>query len=169
MKRFKDFVYDKNDILIALLVLVAAAFIILWRMEAIMEYPSQIFSDGEPSDSQNIDTNDPAQSGESDGDGDGKSDGDNQGDGDNAGQPGADSDALWAGGVLTRDVEVEVTGTNATAAISCLVEAGLFDDYAEYQTTCQNTGLDHEKVSAGTMTFEKGSTKADIARQINWS
>ena len=32
MKKFKDFLYDKNDILIALLILIVAALIITWRM-----------------------------------------------------------------------------------------------------------------------------------------
>ena len=49
MKKFKDFLYDKNDILIALLILVAAAFLILWRMEAIMAYPQTVFSSGDDS------------------------------------------------------------------------------------------------------------------------
>lgn len=165
MKRFKDFVYDKNDILIALLVLVAAALIILWRMEAIMDYPSQMFSDNTPSDTLTVDPDDGA-AGDPAGTGD---DGQTDGNGGSEDGTGSDTGALWSEGVLTRDVEVEVTGTTAMDAITCLVNAGLFDDYAEYQKTCKNTGLDHEKVSAGTITFEKGSTKADIARQINWS
>ena len=49
------------------------------------------------------------------------------------------------------------------------MDAGLFEDYAEYQQICADTGLNHEKVSAGTMVFEEGSTKKDIARKINWS
>ena len=39
MKRLKDFFYDKNDILIALAILVLAAALIIWRMEVIMAYP----------------------------------------------------------------------------------------------------------------------------------
>ena len=39
MKKLKDFIYDKNDIVIALLILAAAAFIIFWRLDIILEYP----------------------------------------------------------------------------------------------------------------------------------
>ena len=39
MEKIKDFIYDKNDILVALLVLVLAAFLFCWRMDVIMEYP----------------------------------------------------------------------------------------------------------------------------------
>ena len=38
MKKFKDFLYDKNDILIAVLILVVAAAIIAWRMDVILQY-----------------------------------------------------------------------------------------------------------------------------------
>ncbi|MGN0713695.1 MAG: hypothetical protein ACI4LJ_07915 [Anaerovoracaceae bacterium] len=167
MKKIKDFLYDKNDILIALLILVAAAFLILWRMEVIMAYPQTVFSSGDDSSVQ-LEDGDAADSQSGDGenaDGDQNTGDDNQtGDGDNQG-----ADALFADGMLTRDVEVNVTGTSATAAVNCLVDAGLFEDYAEYQQICADTGLNHEKVSAGTMLFEKGSTKKDIARKINWS
>lgn len=78
-------------------------------------------------------------------------------------------EALWANGALTRDVQVTVTGASATEAIQCLVDAGLFDDYAEYQAQCESAGLDHQRVSAGTFTFEAGATKADITRTVNWS
>lgn len=42
MKKFKDFLYDKNDILIAVLILVVAASIIAWRMDVILQYPKQL-------------------------------------------------------------------------------------------------------------------------------
>ena len=43
MKKLKDFIYDTNDILIALIILAIAALIIVWRMNAIMGYPSKMF------------------------------------------------------------------------------------------------------------------------------
>ncbi len=39
MKGLKDFIYDKNDILIALVILILAALLIIWRMDVIMAYP----------------------------------------------------------------------------------------------------------------------------------
>ena len=167
MKKFKDFLYDKNDILIALLILVAAASLILWRMDVIMAYPQTVFSSGGDSAAQLEAGGDgDSQSGYSQNTDGGQSTGENDPSGDEENQGSA---ALFADGKLTRDVEVNVTGTSATAAVNCLVDAGLFEDYAEYQQICADTGLNHEKVSAGTMLFEKGSTKKDIARKINWS
>ena len=42
MNKLKDFFYDKNDILVAFIILVVAALIVLWRVNAIMEYPSTL-------------------------------------------------------------------------------------------------------------------------------
>lgn len=190
MKHFKDFLYDKNDILIALLILVAAALIILWRMDIIMAYPQTIFSenggagllaqnggDGQQGSSDNGEgksgengNSQSGQSGQKDGNQSGEN-GDSQSgeSGENGNGQGTSGSSLFANDRLTRDVEVNVTGNTASAAIECLVDAGLFKDYAEYQQICADTGLDHEKVSAGILTFAKGSTKKDIARKINWS
>lgn len=161
MKKFKDFLYDKNDIIIALLILVAATLIIIWRMEAIMEYPKEIIG------TNDLKAEEPAQTPDS-GSETGVTDGNDQGDSEDDGQE-ADTGSLWENGVLSRNIEVTVKGDSASAAIQCLVDAGLFTDYAEYQSTCTTLGIDHQKVSAGTFTFEKGWSKSDVARAVNWS
>lgn len=181
MKKFKDFLYDKNDILIAVLILVVAAAIIAWRMDVILQYPKQLISNDTTIDTPTVDPSDPNAGTDGDNTGDGTKD-DPAGTGDSnpagngeapadngTGADGQDTAELWMAGALTRDVEVDVTGNTATAAIQCLVDAGLFEDYAEYKTICSQSGLDDEKVSGGTFTFTKGSTKTDIAKKINWS
>lgn len=177
MKKFKDFIYDKNDIIIALLILVVAALVIFWRLNIILEYPKQLLGNDDPGASTTVDNGgedgqgggsqgDDSQEGVQDNDGTGTADGNGTDDGSGTGD--SQEMPLWQGGVLTRDVEVEVTGNSATAAIQCLIDEGLFDDYADYQQVCTDSGLDHEKVRAGTFTFEKGSTKKDIAKKMNW-
>lgn len=42
MKRIKDFFYNKNDIIIVLIILAVAAFIIYTRIDSIMEYPEKL-------------------------------------------------------------------------------------------------------------------------------
>lgn len=171
MKKLKDFIYDQNDIIIALLVLVGAALIIIWRMNAIMEYPQQLFTAANNSTSQQGETGDtkqPDQNITADSQ-DGK-DNNSQGKGQTDDGAGTNNQTvpLWSNGVLSKDVEVNVQGTNASDAVNCLVTAGLFEDYAEYEKTCKSAGLDHEKVSAGLFTFKKGYTKEDVAGEINW-
>ena len=42
LKTLKDFYYDKNDIIIALLILCIAGLIIMWRINVIMDYPQTL-------------------------------------------------------------------------------------------------------------------------------
>ena len=42
MNRIKDFFYNKNDVIVALIILAAAAFIIYTRIDAIMAYPETL-------------------------------------------------------------------------------------------------------------------------------
>lgn len=176
MKKFKDFLYDKNDILIAVLILVVAASIIAWRMDVILQYPKQLIHNDKQIETPTVDPSkgDNKDDANKDGDaatgnGSDANTGNNGGDDANSGTDTQGTTELWAAGALTRNVEVDVTGNTATAAIQCLVDAGLFKDYAEYKQICTQSGLDDEKVKGGTFTFEKGSTKAAIAKKMNWS
>lgn len=176
MDKLKDFIYDKNDVIVAALILIVAALIITWRMHVILEYPKTLISDSDTQVEESVD-NDAAKA-------DAQSGADADADGDNSGDVAADntqdsasnapSDTqtamqLWTDGKLTQDVEVTVDGATASAAVQCLVDKELFADYAEYRSLCETLGLNHEKVSGGTFTFEKGSTKEQIAKKINWS
>ncbi len=177
MNKIKDIIYNKSDVLVALLILAVAAAVILWRLGVILEYPKTLISSG---DGEGVITT--VDSGD---DSAGNSGGGEAAEPD-SGQTGADSgqtepdsgttnttdtDApaeLWADGKLTRDVKVDVHGSYASAAVQCLVDAGLFDDYADYKSVCDAAGYNDEKVKAGEFTFKKGSTKKDIAKKINW-
>lgn len=41
MKSFKDFLHDTNDLIIAALIVIIAAFLIVWRFNVIMDYPNK--------------------------------------------------------------------------------------------------------------------------------
>mgnify|MGYP003376525396 FL=1 len=45
MERFKDFLYNKNDIIVALVILIVALSIIAFRIVAIMDYPKTLASE----------------------------------------------------------------------------------------------------------------------------
>jgi hypothetical protein len=49
------------------------------------------------------------------------------------------------------------------------VDAGVFADYAEYDSICDDIGYDDEKMKSGVFTFAKGSTREDIIKAVNWS
>ena len=42
MNKLKDIFYDKHDILVAVVILIIAALVILWRVDAIMAYPQTL-------------------------------------------------------------------------------------------------------------------------------
>ncbi len=184
MKKFKDFLYDNNDILIAFAILVIAALLIVWRMSEIIEYPKAYINENTETESPDkpdnssgsdgdaaVSDDDKSEAGSKD---DGKDNKDNKDeqtdpDKDDGKNPDGNTTELWVNGALSKTVEVSVYGDSASSALQCLIDVGLFKDYAEYQSACDNLGIDHQKVRAGVFSFEKGSTKNDIARAINWS
>ena len=208
MNKIKDIIYDKSDILIAILILALAAIIILWRLGIILEYPKQIVgtddttnvltdpeNDSESGDATETDSGDSGDAtetgdGEDTGDatetGDGEDSGDSgdatetgdgedsgdateTGDGEDSSESSVTTKAEWDGNKLAKDLEVTITGTTASAAVQCMVDAGIYADYADYQKVCQENGWDHEKMRAGVFTFKKGTSKKDITREVNWS
>jgi len=156
MKKLKDFFYDYNDIVIALAILVIAAFLILWRLDVILDYPEKILNNGEPQIEKPVVDEDE----DKDKDKDTDKDEDKESD-----KPAA----LWVDGKLTKEVKVTVKGNSASEAIQCLVDKELFESYSDYQKVCKSIDINHENVSAGTFTFKVGTTKEDIADAVNWS
>jgi len=159
MNKFKDFLYDKSDILIALAILLVAALIIAWRLSAIVEYPKEIIDNNDNSTEY---TEDETQKDEGTTDPPADPPKDEEED---APQP----DALWSSdGLLTRDVTVTWSGSYAMEIIQCAVDAGLFEDYDEYANICLNNGItDPENIPwTESSTFAAGSSKVDVALQI---
>ena len=122
MKKFKDFLYDKNDILIAVLILVVAASIIAWRMDVILQYPKQLIHNDKQIETPTVDPSKTDDTSKGDNKDDANKDGDaatGNGSDANTGNNGADdansgtgtqgTTELWAAGALTRDVEVDVS------------------------------------------------------------
>ncbi len=142
MKGLKDFIYDKNDIIIALVILILAALLIVWRMDVIMEYPQTLAQETGTTDT----TDETAVPSEDDSKGK------------NAG--------LWSDGLLSKEMTVKVAGGSATAAVQSLVEAGLFASYDEFTKVCKAAGYAPEDIKATTFTFEAGCTQTDIAKQV---
>ena len=55
LKKIRDFIYDINGIFVAIIILLAAAGIIIWRSTAIMAYPDYLAAKNPPSNSANVD------------------------------------------------------------------------------------------------------------------
>lgn len=162
MEKFKDILYNKNDILIALAILIVAAIIIFWRIDVIMNYPKVLIAQSETEASKDkdntstIDTDQgssaaspakPSQSNETK---------DNE----------DTNDGLWTGNKLTSAITITIKGGSATGAVSSLVNVGIFDSYEDYEKVCHSHGYDPLAIKATTFTFPAGTTKAQIAKTI---
>jgi len=154
MKRLKDFFYDKNDILIALIILAIAALLIIWRMDIIMAYPQTL--------AEETGTVDTTETHAVDSDEESGTTGDS---GENSSGQGSE-DSLWTDGTLSKDVTVTVQGGSATAAVQSLIDAGLFTSYEEFEQVCNAAGYKPENIKATTFTFQSGSTQTDIAKMV---
>ena len=57
MKKIRDFIYDYNDIFVALLIIAVAAVVIVWRVNSIMDYPNYVAEKGGNNPVQTADAN----------------------------------------------------------------------------------------------------------------
>lgn len=204
MNKIKDIIYNKSDILIAILILAIAALIIFWRLSIILEYPKEILGTDEASEvltepdenaaaeadadkeDANAETDANANAGtDTDANTDANADANKDADADAEKTDDQNADAnqetetensgevtkaaKWDGDKLAADLEVKLTGTTAYEAVMCMVDAGIFKDYEEYQEICGKMNYDHEKMRAGVFTFKKGTTREDIIKEVNWS
>lgn len=139
MKRLKDFIYNTNDILLALLIIGIAILVIMWRMNAIMDYPATLIAENNTQSEQ-------AEGGDST-------------------EP-LVPDSVWVDGVLGKDVTVTISDGTAAEAVQSLVDAGLFESYDDFAKICDSAGLSPEKIHAKEFTFTAGSTQTDIASTV---
>lgn len=176
MNKLKDIFYDKSDILVAILIFAVAFGIIFWRINAIMDYPKKLVSGSDSHIVTDVDISNQQQQ-----DGHGQQSEDQQGNDDPFANAVTNNDnddkkeqntqgsssSIWQDGKLTQSVTVEVNGNTALSAINCLVNAGLFDSYSEYESICKSLGYNPEQVYAGNFTFQEGSTKEIIVNKVN--
>jgi len=176
MKRIKDFLYNWNDIIIVLCIVILAALVIYWRVNVIMNYPLTLATettrtsqadgdadkDGAGKDSStSIVPGNSSSGGESSPPSDGSSPvgSDN---GSATGKSPADG-AVWKDGVLRSNMEVTVESSGtASGAVQSLVEAGLFESFDEFASIASERGYDPSYIVAGIYTFSAGSSQDDI-------
>lgn len=144
MKSLKDFFYDKNDIVLTIIILVAAGLLISWRLDVIMEYPATLAKETHTT----VTTQDEVPE-------DTESDSEEK-----------EITEIWENGTLTQDVTVTVQTGSAENAVNCLVYAGLFDSYDQFSKVCKKAGRKAENIKATTYTFPSGSTQKKIAKIV---
>ncbi len=172
MKFFRNLFDSIGDIFLALIVLAVAIWVIVWRIdivtgnnsdEGLLQHATvQEQEDQGYDDSASIDLPEDNEDTSSEGEGqdvDGT-------DGAEGEQSDDVSTELWVDEMLTREVEVTIPSGAASEATAPLVDAGLFESYAEYELFCTQVGKDPLLIRASTYTFPIGSTKADVINYL---
>lgn len=166
VNRIKDFIYDKNDLLVALVIVLLAAFIIVLRVDVIMAYPATIEAEMDNAAGDKVaqkppegDTADPDDEDEApdDSDADGES-GNPDGDGEtnNQGQNGSDEGKV--------SIYIDY-GSTASHIAQLLVDAGLIENKEIFYDALSSTGAD-TRLQAGSFSIPANSSTEEIIRII---
>jgi len=149
-KTYRDFLYDTNDIWLAIAILVIAALIIIWRINVIMDYPQTMAANAGATKTteEKATTTDKTTTAKS-----------------NSNST-ATATATYKNGKLTQSITVKVKSGSESAAVDSLVRAKLFKSYSEFKSVCKSAGVKPSAIKASTFTFAKGSTKKDIAKKV---
>lgn len=146
-KGFKNFLYNTNDIWLAIAILIIAALLIIWRINVIMAYPKTLDKASGTTTTEQKSASTAAS--------DSKATANNK-----------SAVSLYKSDKLTETVKIKVAGGSESAAINSLVKAKLFTSDSDFKKACKAAGVKPAKIKTGKFTFEKGSTKKSIAKQV---
>ncbi len=167
MKHLREFIYDKSDILVALVILLIAALVIFWRFEAIADYPSTLVDTekGKSASESSEMTKSKDKSKNTDSKAT-RSEKENSDSGADKDDNGGNSSKVYRDGVTKEDANVSVQSGSAIEATESLVSLGYFNSFDDFISTCSSAGVDPNAIKAGNFTIPAGSSKSDIARIV---
>ena len=126
MKNFKDLFHNTNDIIIALVIVMMAAGVIVWRFNVIMKYPQVLASQSNRKQSE--ETLNSAST--------------------------LKYGSAFKNGALKKDVSVTING-GGEADVSDLIDKNLFADYKQFAADVKAQGHDVSDIDAVTYSFKK--------------
>lgn len=175
MNKIKDFIYDKNDLLVALLIIALATMIIAFRVDVIMAYPSSgnVATDPPVTEDQPSGSDDTSMGGSlPDSDGDENPDGELPSDGEIPGEDDPDTDDPIEEKPPVNPSEGEglvsiyiKSGSTGSDIAKLLVEAGLVKTKDDFYDAVQKAGAD-TKLQAGNFKVPSNSTPEEIVKII---
>ncbi len=137
MKNFKDLFHNTNDIIIALVIVMMAAGVIVWRFNVIMKYPQVLAS--QSSRKQSEETLNSAST--------------------------LKYGSAFKNGALKKDVSVTING-GGEADVSDLIDKNLFTDYKQFTADVKAQGHDVSEIDAGTYSFKKGASVESVISDL---
>ena len=137
MKNFKDLFHNTNDIIIALVIVMIAVGVIVWRFNVIMKYPQVLAS--QSSRKQSEETLNSAST--------------------------LKYGSAFKNGALKKDVSVTINGGGETD-VSDLIDKNLFTDYKQFTADVKAQGHDVSEIDAGTYSFKKGASVESVISDL---
>ena len=137
MKNFKDLFHNTNDIIIALVIVMMAAGVIVWRFNVIMKYPQVLAS--QSSRKQSEETLNSAST--------------------------LKYGSAFKNGALKKDVSVTING-GGEADVSDLIDKNLFTDYKQFTADVKAQGHEVSEIDAGTYSFKKGASVESVISDL---
>jgi len=151
MKKIKDFFYDKNDIIVVLIILALAAFIIYSRIGIIMDYPEKMADESAATTQTTVEETgtsapeEPASEPE-------ESDSDNT-------EKKTDSSS-------DETITVKITDDDSSVSVAKKLEkAGLVESATEFEGYISNMDK-ADKIQSGSFEIKKGSSFEEILNTI---
>ena len=164
MNKLKDIIYDKNDLLIALIILLCAAFIIYQRIDVIMGYPSTLEATAQTNTTESaVQYSGNNESSKDTSEDSSKTDSQNtdkdSADTSDTNTPASSSDTGKTNGeAVTVSIKYGDTGSDIAAL---LVDSGLLDSKQEFYDAVSKAGAD-TRLKAGNFNVPMGSTPDEI-------
>ena len=164
MKRIKDFFYNWNDVLIIMFILLAAATLIYWRVQVIMDYPKTLAVEIQEGTAEGLDIEMPEEPPEE------PKEPENTAVINETTPPepgeGPRDSTIWKDGKLKVPVTVVTQEGSAAEAAEALIQAGLFISYEDYELICIRAGVHADDIKATEFTFPAGTTQEDIVIEV---
>lgn len=144
MNKIKDFIYDKNDIFLALLILACAGLLIFWRINSIINYPAVLaekaaIQQEEKAKPEKINAENEKEK-----------------------KSNSKASEICDNATISQSISFAIPEGSKEAAIQALVETGLFESAEDFEAACTAANVDSSAIKAKNYTLEKGATKEDI-------
>lgn len=166
MRIIKNFFHNINDLIVVAIILVAAAILIYWRLDIILDYPEQVLDKQNTSTVvDDIDSTNEAVTPEEVTP--------TEEEPEQEEEPVVEEPAIAAGSVfedgkLKKDTTVEIKGGSATVAANSLVESNFFKDYEQYSVAVKSFNRKPENIKAGTYSFREGTSLENVINAITF-
>lgn len=146
-KEQKNSWHDRNDIVLAIIIIIIAAGVILWRFSIIMNYPEKLAADNamrasaeqkkeKTADVESADISD------------------------------IKTGSAFKNGHLQHKISVTIGDTKDSAAVQELIDKKLFADYDQFLEGLKTTGGSMDQVQPGTINFNKGASAEDVLKAL---